>query len=72
MYEDEVMTMQLTFDPIAERAKALSELIDTIIIPSGGDTEALVLRAMTYLVDSMAPPEPQGQDNVAQVKPTAH
>jgi len=69
MYEDEVMTMRLTFDPIAERAKALSELINSV--PSEDD-EALVRRAMTYLVDSMAPPEPQGQDNVEPFKPVAH
>ena len=70
MYEDEPMPYVLSFDPIAERAKALAELINSC---PDEDNIPMYLEALKVLVESMKPPPmPTEEGNVTPFKPTAH
>ena len=66
MMDNEVV-MQLTFDPLAERAKAIRELCDAKC--DTAEVHSLVVDAICILVESMKVPPQEETDNVTQLHP---
>jgi len=72
MYEDEPMPYVLSFDPIAERAKAMAELLRLENMHLLNDNLNIRDEAVKILLETMKPPPmPQEDNNVTPFPPTS-